>query len=588
LSNQLDYELLHSIGKGGYGEVFLARSKEGQMVAIKVVYRASFPADDDRPYEREYHGVCKFERISHLSESQLQILHVGRRDSIGCFYYVMEAADDLNSGRDIRPETYVPRTLKSEMKIGSRFLHVDNCCQIGLDLASALENLHRHGLIHRDIKPANIIFVNGRPKLADPGLVTDTDETLSFVGTEGYIPPEGPGSFRADVYALGKVLYEMSTGYRPKEFPRLPENWEEMPGHDVLVALNRITTKACQRRLRKRYQSAAELKRALERLILGRTKERPGNTLYRLLFAAVGVVCATAIAFGASHYFVPKPSFFPTSQVSAFTVGTRTSPQRWTNSLGMQFVTIPGTAVCFCIWKTRVQDFAAFVNDTDYDATQGVYSQVWPGQQQRGDTWHNPGFEQGPTHPVCGVSWEDSHEFCRWLTEIERQKGLLGKDQEYRLPTDSEWSAAVGNANYPWGNQWPPPRWAGNYKGAESGRGPGGNFIANYVDDFPWTSPVGSFQANRYGLFDLGGNLWELCEDWYSKEMNNEDWREQVPELAKDGGGTTFRVMRGGSWAVLAHYGDALSARRRPIPPDKRLTTVGFRCVLATGAKATP
>src|SRR5205807_8994439 len=62
-------------------------------------------------------------------------------------------------------------------------------------------------------KPSNIIFSHGQPKLADIGLIANQDATCSFVGTEGYLPPEGPGSPQADLYSLGKVLYEASTGH---------------------------------------------------------------------------------------------------------------------------------------------------------------------------------------------------------------------------------------------------------------------------------------------------------------------------------------------------------------------------------------
>jgi serine/threonine protein kinase len=78
--------------------------------------------------------------------------------------------------------------------------------ELGLALAEALAHLHSHGLVHRDIKPSNLIFVNGRPKLADIGLVTDASDQCSIVGTEGYLPPDGPGTPAADVFALGKVL----------------------------------------------------------------------------------------------------------------------------------------------------------------------------------------------------------------------------------------------------------------------------------------------------------------------------------------------------------------------------------------------
>ena len=227
--------------------------------------------------------------------------------------------------------------------------------------------------------------------------------------------------------------------------------------------------------------------------------------------------------------------------------------QMWTNSLGMIFVPVPGTAVQFSIWDTRVQDYQAFVIAT-------------------GRFWEKPGFEQGPTHPVAGVSWNDAKAFCVWLTDKERRAGILKPHEEYRLPMDLEWSTAVGLKNetgstpkerdmqikrvYPWGTQWPPPPGAGNY-----GKRP------MQVDGFEFTSPVGSFAANRLGLYDMGGNVWQWCEDWYDDTC-------------------TEHVMRGGSWGGTdARF--LLSSCRRDFV-DRRPERYGFRCVLAGGGVSAP
>src|SRR5207249_2288474 len=132
----------------------------------------------------------------------VDILQVGRNDAAGYYYYVMELGDDAIAGQEIDPERYQPKTLGKEVARRGR-LPFDECVQLGLSLCAALSHLHKHGLIHRDIKPSNIIFVNAIPKVADIGLVAEAGVSKSFVGTEGFIPREGPGTVQADIYSLG-------------------------------------------------------------------------------------------------------------------------------------------------------------------------------------------------------------------------------------------------------------------------------------------------------------------------------------------------------------------------------------------------
>jgi len=298
----LDYEVIRLIGRGGYGEVWLVRDRAGNFRACKVIYRESF--DHDRPYEREFAGIQKFEPVSRDSESQLHVLHLGRRDEAGYFYYILELADDADTGREIDPSRYVPRTLRTELQRRGR-LPLNECLHIGLALSAALEHLHRHGLIHRDIKPANIIFVHGIPKLADIGLVTDVDVSISYVGTEGYIPPEGPTSAQADIYGLGKVLYEIGTGKDRLEFPELPTDLEEMADRTARLEFNAIVTRACQRDLRERYQSARELHADLALLQAGGSVRRHrAAQKWRSLAVKAGVVLAVVLAFLATLSYV--------------------------------------------------------------------------------------------------------------------------------------------------------------------------------------------------------------------------------------------------------------------------------------------
>jgi TolB-like protein len=150
---------------------------------------------------------------------------------------------------------------------------VKDCIELGLALADALAHLHGAGLVHRDIKPSNIIFVGGRPKLADIGLVTGVDEARSFVGTEGFIPPEGPGSPMADIFSLGKVLYEISMGRSRLDFPALSADWDSLPAaeQERLAEFNAVLVRACEVDPARRYQNAVELRRDLERLAAGRS-----------------------------------------------------------------------------------------------------------------------------------------------------------------------------------------------------------------------------------------------------------------------------------------------------------------------------
>ncbi len=302
----LDYEILRLIGKGGYGEVWLVRDKQGEHRACKVVYRESF--DHDRPYEREYEGIRNFEPVSRASESQVKILYVGRRDAAGYFFYIMELADDVDGGPLVQPENYVPKSLKSELEHKGR-LPTDECIRIGVSLSGALENLHQHGLIHRDIKPANIIFVNGVPKLADIGLVTEADVTVSYVGTGGFIPPEGPGSPPADVYALGKVLYEISTGKDRLEYPELPANFGDLPDRAALLELNSVVARACEADARKRYVSAADLHADLMLLREGKSirQTRPSR-VYLAIAALLAVFALILLVVLGKVYLGHKPT----------------------------------------------------------------------------------------------------------------------------------------------------------------------------------------------------------------------------------------------------------------------------------------
>jgi tetratricopeptide (TPR) repeat protein len=265
-----DYELLRRVGRGSYGEVFLARNLTGSFIAVKVVTRAAF--DHERPFEREFEGIKNFEPVSRSDPSQVAILHVGRGE--GFFYYAMELADDWTTECAARDaQLYCPHTLREDLKRRGH-LPVSECVEIGLALTRALAHLHHHGLVHRDVKPSNVIFVSGVPKLADIGLMTSIDSTRSLVGTDGYAAPEGPGAPQADLYSLGKLLYEISTGCDRKQFPALPPDITDRPDRDALIELNAIIMRACQFDPRDRYTDAEMMLAELELVQRGHSVQR--------------------------------------------------------------------------------------------------------------------------------------------------------------------------------------------------------------------------------------------------------------------------------------------------------------------------
>ena len=292
---------------------------------------------------------------------------------------------------------------------------------------------------------------------------------------------------------------------------------------------------------------------------------------YRSLFIrrVAGVLFALSIGFAA---------------MSAATGHAATNPKQatkeapWENSLGMKFVPVPGTDVLFCIWHTRVQDFAAFAK-----AVEGA--RAVNGQEVAKD-WQTPfpktrvrteEFKQEPTHPACNVSWDEAQAFCQWLTKKEHVEGKLPADMRYRLPTDAEWSVVVGlgpengktprdknwkTEGYPWGAQMPPTKGAGNFCGEENRKSKyETRLIVGYDDGFKYTSPVGSFSANAFGLYDMTGNVWQWCEDLFDPP---------VPA----------RVLRGSAWCTTDPF-YLKSSCRTAAPPDSHYNFNGFRCVLA-------
>ena len=237
----------------------------------------------------------------------------------GFFYYVMELADDDVRRRDRNHPLFAAHP---ERAASGSSLPANECIRLGLLLTEALGALHANGLTHRDIKPSNIIFVKGVPKAGRHRPGRD-DRQQSFVGTEGYVPPEGPGTAQADIYSLGKVLYEISMGKDRLDFPEVNTDLEARGDKEQLLELNDILLKTCATNPGKRYRSAEELHQDLVRLTNGEVVGRRRWPWF------VGVLLLILLVAGGATFWKMRARW-PQKPVGRQPRRSRPSPQgRW-------------------------------------------------------------------------------------------------------------------------------------------------------------------------------------------------------------------------------------------------------------------
>lgn len=180
-----------------------------------------------------------------------------------------------------------------------------------------------------------------------------------------------------------------------------------------------------------------------------------------------------------------------------------------------------------------------------HEVTQGVYEAV---------SGENPSAFKRAQHPVESVSWYDAKRFCEKLTINEQAKGTLPKGFVYDLPSDEEWSVFVGGARLE-------------------------DAVTSRLGQLDGTAEVGTSQPNEYGLFDVRGNVWEWCDDWYSQKILNRTRQAKSPSNPS-WVGTERKVLRGGSWSRSSGY-DLANGYRLAVQPSKEdRYDCGFRVVL--------
>ncbi|MFO1481758.1 MAG: SUMF1/EgtB/PvdO family nonheme iron enzyme [Verrucomicrobiaceae bacterium] len=648
------YELVHKLGAGGMGVVWLARDHtEHTEVALKFLPTVLV----------QHEGEMK--RLRDEVRAGKELRHPGIVATYG-----MEVEDSTAA---IVME-YVPgQTLKELLEENERgFFEPEEITGCAHTIAEAIDYLHTKAKrVHRDIKPANIIVdAEGEARLMDFGISSRIQDGLtrhsktseghgSSSSTLAYASPqqlEGRAAAPADdLYSFGATLYELLTGtppfyrgdahvvgYQIATQPVMPimtrraelvaEGANAGIGETVSPSIERAVLACLAKTREERPANAASV---VQRLNAPTSSKRsmaasppPVSTGVSRFWPVFGSLLLLAVAgWGWKTLFPPdnrhdqlpsspedlkeaamkqvlkeqtekesKAATAPTPLKSQATTpgeantqpANATKDKPFINSLGMKFVPVPIGAgpskdqrILFSIWETRSRDYAAFVTDSrhgvDEEWKTGSYHGVPVG---RGEGER----AEDSNHPVAFVSRDDAVAFCTWLTKKDRAIGVIGPQDEYRLPTNMEWSYAVGIGDredasaaekgvfmenvYPWGTAFPPPAGSGNYADttAEAKHTLRGNSIEGYTDGYATTAPVGSFKANALGLHDLGGNLWEwvgvLGVDRVNQNVRGASWGEN------SGNWLSSSVRAGQNYL---YGGDQ----------------TGFRCVLVVGAAVT-
>ncbi len=641
------YRLLSVLGQGGMGAVYLAQDQKlGRRVALKV------------PRKEEIEPIL-LERFLREARIAAQIEHpnICRVYDVGEF-----------EGRSYLTMEYIEGTPLSRMISPDHPWPLYNAAQLIRKVALAVHVLHQHDVVHRDLKPANIVLrPQGEPVLMDFGLARSFQgqfvrltSTGEFMGTPAYMSPEqanarndliGPAT---DIYSLGVILYELTTGRLPftgdgvsllvkvvsEDAPPPSTFNRELPTDFDLVCL-----KALAKNPEDRFASADAFATALMPFldprgeanaprgtptivnddarravtVMGNPEPALRTTMQTvagssagapphaplgtqsatipdaptlpaspapvappplnmpvvtspfLLFVMGGILLLTALLWSWSLGYGPDSAsvahpFGQTGKEEEPTEPPGKQPlvgdpwgDRVVNSLGMSLVRIPRGKFTMGSGAAEEGGLAHEV-----EITSDFYMSVCEVTQQqfRLLTGGNPSaFHRsnggGLDHPVDSVTWDEAKAFCAKLSALpaEQQVGRL-----YRLPTEAEWEYACragSTTTYPWGDD---PHALGEHAW----------YLANAGDR---SHPVGQKKANRWGLFDMGGNVWEWCGDRFQEDYYRHSPR-QDPEGPSSG---EARVLRGGGWNSSAT--ECLPRRRFSDSPAVRDHFIGFRVV---------
>lgn len=514
------FEIISRIGKGGMASVYKAIQKNLDIVvALKVIHL-------NLVHDTTF--VDRFIREARIGASLTHpnIVRMYDVGNIGDLHYI---SMEYIEGQDLR--AYLRKTgLADETRL----------IKLITPIAEALEYAHKQGIIHRDIKSANILIsTDGVPKLTDFGIANAATETKltqtgSIMGTPEYMSPEQAlgktVDFKTDLYSLGMVMYECLTGNLP------------LKGENQLGTMFRIINEEPEH-INTKTVISQELSNLIMTLLHKNAESRP-RLISPFLKSQETVIDYRYEPIEKKQK--PTPPKFPqlyTPQNNK--VDRYFSPNNMILVEGGEFMmgNSQGASDEAPVHRVRLDDFYI----CRYLVTQSEWNEVMK---------RNPSHFKGALFPVDSVSWEDTQRF---LSKISKLTG-----NQYRLPTEAEWEYAARGGALSKGY---------HYAGSD------------FLDEVAWydqnaessTHKVGKKLPNELGLYDMNGNLWEWCFDWYS-----ENYYEMSPEKNPLGAKKPFmsgnKVLRGGSWNdnsemcnITCRYWDS---------PNLSYANGGFRCVM--------
>jgi formylglycine-generating enzyme required for sulfatase activity len=261
-----------------------------------------------------------------------------------------------------------------------------------------------------------------------------------------------------------------------------------------------------------------------------------------------------------------------------FEMGSPASEQERRDNEGPQRTVRLAAPLAVGRHPVTVGQYRAFVAATG--RSDGGSCWVWTAagkwEEEAGRNWRNPGFPQTDAHPVVCVSWEDAQAYVRWLS------GRGG--QQYRLLTEAEWEYAARagtRTRWWWGED--EGQQCQHANGADATArvqvpGASGRTVAPCDDGVAYTSAVGRYRANRFGLHDMGGNVFQWVEDCF---VDSYAGAPSDASVAVTSGGCSARVLRGGSWGNDPR--NLRAAFRVRLTPGNRLISLGFRVARTPG-----